>query len=297
MRSRFHILTYFSIEELFVLLLGKVFGSRVSKKFNSLQDRENKLTIIHQHARLIEMVNNDAIVEFSIGSGTYRCQLRLQGSDVWVFNQVLSGSDYEHVLSHYSQVFKTVPVTIVDAGANIGLATILFKSANPLANIISIEPDEENHHMALRNFNLNSLDNVNLVKAALWPVDVKLEVINDFRDKMNWSLRVQENENGNTNSITPLKAIDDLGGVVDIFKMDVEGGEAQIFDSRNELTWLSKVKVLAIEIHDEYNVRSQIIDLLRKCDFEISNYGELTIGTNKTLLARDQQQSKPKASI
>jgi FkbM family methyltransferase len=292
MRSRIHILSYFSIGELFILFLGKLFGEAVSKKYKDLQDRENKLTILHRCANIVDTVNNDAIVSFALADKTYKCQLRLRGSDVWVFNQVIAGNEYQHVLSHYSNAFKALPATMIDAGANIGLTTILFKSVNPQAKIVAIEPDESNHSMARRNIGLNSLNNINLVKAALWPVPVKLEVINDFRDKMDWSLRVQESEDGNTESITPLQAIYEVGGVVDILKMDVEGGEAQIFDSQYDLDWLTRVKVLAIEIHDEYDIRSNIVGHLLKHNFEISNHGELTIGINKNLLDLHQRTSE-----
>jgi hypothetical protein len=50
------------------------------------------------------------------------------------------------------------------------------------------------------------------------------------------------------------------------------------------LDWLKKVKVLAIEIHDEFDCRIDIENSLLKYGFILCQSGELTIGLNKKLV-------------
>ena len=66
---------------------------------------------------------------------------------------------------------------------------------------------------------------------------------------------------------------------VDLLKIDIEGGEAEVFKS-SELTdaWLPRVKAMAIEIHDEFECRETIMKQLKKHDFQVVDSAEgLTI--------------------
>ena len=67
-------------------------------------------------------------------------------------------------------------------------------------------------------------------------------------------------------------------------KIDIEGAERFIFDNNNDLSFLKKTKIIAIEIHDEYNIREEIISILKENQFLLLESGELTIGINKSLL-------------
>src|SRR5688572_33226136 len=61
--------------------------------------------------------------------------LRKDTSDLAIFDQVFLNGDYD-------VDFKFQPKTIVDAGANIGLFSIIMKNRFPEAKIICIEPDK-----------------------------------------------------------------------------------------------------------------------------------------------------------
>jgi FkbM family methyltransferase len=268
------------VEEVIILFLGKLIPLLRSKTFFALQERENKLTVLSKHALLTSVTTDEAVVKFTINEKKYTCSLRLEGSDVWVFNQVLCTDEYDYVIKDFTNVFGRKPFFIIDAGANIGLTTILFKAMLPQSKIISLEPDRNNYAMAKKNFQSNAMNDVMVRQRALWPTSINLEMVNDFRDKMEWSLRVQQSEGGFIKSDTPKDTISDLGGSVDIFKIDIEGGEFNIFDAANDLSWLANVKMIAVEIHEEYNAREKIISLLKGNKFVISHHGELTIAIN-----------------
>jgi hypothetical protein len=69
---------------------------------------------------------------------------------------------------------------------------------------------------------------------------------------------------------------------IDVLKMDVEGAPAFIF-SRDAFPdqFLSKVRFLALEIHDESEARELILDTPRENKFEMTFYGETLFGVNQ----------------
>lgn len=278
---RLKVWSYFSVKELFILLSGKVFSSQRSSHFLTLQEKENKLTILVAKKGLLKNVSQDEVeLSLTLNNNTKTFYLRLNGSDVWVFNQVILNGEYNHPLSLYQKLFKSNPTTIVDAGANVGLVTIFFKAHNPEARILAIEPDKGNFIAASRNIKANSFQHVDILNDALWPTKQSLKIVNDFRDMQEWSLRVEEHKDGTITSITPHDALSHFNDQVDIFKIDIEGGEAKIFDSLNDMSWLKKVKIIALEIHQEFGASERILNVLSTNGFTISHHGELTIGVN-----------------
>lgn len=64
--------------------------------------------------------------------------------------------------------------TVIDAGANIGYTAILFAKWWPESTIISIEPDQENYELVLRN--TQSYPNICVVPGALWNKEAYLSI-------------------------------------------------------------------------------------------------------------------------
>ncbi len=177
--------------------------------------------------------------------------------------------------------------TIVDAGANIGLTTIYLKHYFQHAKVLSLEPSEETYLRMVANFDLNELTNIQCIRKGIWSESKKLGFDKDFRDRQDWSYRLTDVNHTNTGTIEVL-SVKDLMRInnidqIDLFKIDIEGGERELFDSENVKGWLTKVKVIVLEIHDEFDCRTQIESLLSKSGFELSHSGELTIGINPSL--------------
>lgn len=107
---------------------------------------------------------------------------------------------------------------------------------------------------------------------------------NSFRDKQAWSFRLEETSNENeklfeVNSMNSLMETHTFESI-DFLKIDIEGGEKEIFNSEADLSWLKTVKVIAIEIHDKFECREDIEAILKE-QFDLHYSGELTIGINK----------------
>ncbi|RYG31009.1 MAG: FkbM family methyltransferase, partial [Chitinophagaceae bacterium] len=78
-------------------------------------------------------------------------------SDLAIFEQVFLRGDYD--IS-----FPFTPRTIVDAGANIGLFSVLMKSRFPESTIIAIEPDQLNFELLEKN--ISSYNGINAIRAG-----------------------------------------------------------------------------------------------------------------------------------
>ena len=89
-----------------------------------------------------------------------------------LFEQVFLRGDYDID-------FKFHPQIIVDAGAHIGLFSILMKNRFPGARIICIEPDKNNFGTLSKN--MEKYGNVETVQAGLWNNVTKLEIVDRYQ--------------------------------------------------------------------------------------------------------------------
>lgn len=152
------------------------------------------------------------------------------------------------------------------------MTSLFFMDFFHSAKIIAVEPDEENFQVL--NYNLKEKKNFELikVKGAIWSSNSKIKVVNDFRDKSDWSFRVEESTA--TDSLQAY-TINDLMtqnnfNYIDILKIDVEGAEKEIFKSvYSNLNFLNKTKCIAIEIHDEFECREEIDLILEHYGFTL----------------------------
>lgn len=159
-------------------------------------------------------------------------------------------------------VFKTVFITnrlklpknikprlIIDAGAYTGLTSLFFSRKYPKARIIAVEPDEENFQILEKN--TETVKKITPLQAGVWNKITKMR--NKKRKTGEW---------GNTTTEAHIKKPNDIEALtinkilkiidrhrIDILKIDIEGAEKQLFEN-NYKSWLSKVKVLVIELHD-----------------------------------------------
>jgi hypothetical protein len=68
---------------------------------------------------------------------------------------------------------------------------------------------------------------------------------------------------------------------IDVLKIDIEGSEADVFSEQADLRYLSVVRLILIEIHDDMADRRLIHRLLIQNGFEIEERSETTFAINK----------------
>ncbi len=209
-------------------------------------------------------------------------------SDFLVFDQIFVNEEYRPLVNLITEKCSLdQSLVVIDAGGNIGAFSIYLSNYLPNASFLIIEPDENNFKILKNNIHQNKIRVLNLIRGGLWINDTYLEIKRDFRDKNDWAIRVQE-----THNVTKLKGysletliINGDIKIIDILKIDIEGSEKELFsDFKKIQDVLKKVKFIAIEIHDEYNCRRNIVDTLDECGFILMDNGETTFGYNKYLV-------------
>lgn len=140
------------------------------------------------------------------------------------------------------------PLTVVDCGANIGLAARFLKQAYPQATVVAIEPDEENHRMLQRN--LEGLAGCHAVQAAVWPVDGRVSLERDGLRHSAFRTREASGADGTIEALSIPTIMERFGMQrIGLLKVDIEGAEKELFGAP-DLSWLHRVDRVAVELHD-----------------------------------------------
>jgi FkbM family methyltransferase len=185
--------------------------------------------------------------------------LRKGTADIGTYMQIFLNKEYEFTVMHH-------PKVIIDAGANIGLASIFFANKYPDVKIIAIEPEKSNFDLLKKN--VKSYSNIIPVQSALWDrnedinlVDTGLgsdgfvtqkegEMSEEFRgvlshlahgDKISTHYQVP--------GMTVNKIMKDYEcSEVDILKIDIEGAEKEVF--KDTSAWIGNINSIIVELHD-----------------------------------------------
>jgi FkbM family methyltransferase len=193
----------------------------------------------------------------AMGQGVVRAQTkygplfyRPADSDLQTLWQTLGAREYD--LAGFAQsaaVQRAYDATlargrtpiIIDAGANIGGASIWFSKAFPAAKVFAVEPDPANARLC--RLNTQGL-NVEVVEAAIGARSGSVSLVSG---EASWA--VQTVRGGDV----PMVTVGDLlartpDDELLIAKIDIEGFESDLFAS--ETGWLDRLTALIIEPHD-----------------------------------------------
>ena len=205
--------------------------------------------------------------------------VRWRTTDLTVFRQVF-------VLGEYDCEVPRHPEVIVDAGANIGLTTILYANKYPSARILAIEPESSNFDMLLKN--VKTYPQVTAVKAALWATNTNLEVVDPGLGHYGFRTSSSADSAGKreqVEAVTVAGIMDKFGlGRIDLLKMDIEGAEEEVFKDCG--SWINHVGSVTVETHDRFCPRSSEVVLAALLDFDIRwQVGEALYFTRSSLVS------------
>jgi FkbM family methyltransferase len=167
---------------------------------------------------------------------------------------------------------RTRPPRILDAGANIGMATLWFSTEFPGARITSIEPDPATYELLQANIERNALEHATAIHAALAadPGSIALMIDPDRPGTLRMStdaLRMP----GVPVTVPALRLSDLVDGPVDLLKLDVEGAEHQIMSEMASSGALADVHSIAMEYHHhidpDVDQMSEMLALLERSGF------------------------------
>jgi FkbM family methyltransferase len=178
-------------------------------------------------------------------SENVRVRLVPHGVDVWLRPGVIDMVTLAQVWGWRQYDLPIAPpATIIDAGANIGLSTLFFALRWPESSIVAVEPEQEN--FALLERNLRSIRNVHAVCAALWKSSDSLVLLNPDAPPNNY--RVQSGPGDVRGTTVPELCQAEGWDRIGLLKLDIEGAELEVL--RSSSTWIDRVDVLVVELHD-----------------------------------------------
>jgi FkbM family methyltransferase len=179
--------------------------------------------------------------------------LRNTASDISIFSQIWIKKEYD--VKRWPELWQRLQTAhrliiesgrkplIIDAGANIGLASLWFTMIFPESHIYAVEPDEGN--FALLRKNIADYPNITPIAGAVWDRPVRMRIANPSAGA--GAYRVTEG-NGGVRAYTIPELIKASGGELFIVKIDIEGGEDALFRSNTE--WLAAAHLTVLEPHD-----------------------------------------------
>jgi len=139
--------------------------------------------------------------------------------------------------------------TIVDAGANIGLASLYFAAVYPRAQIVAIEPNPDN--FALLAENARQEPRITILQACL----TGLPDQSVFISTTGRGSHFQSNTGGHGVPIRGLSLpqICETRGLdhIDLLKIDIEGGEKDVFAHP---AFLGRTGAIVAELHPGYDI-------------------------------------------
>src|SRR5580765_8249965 len=206
-------------------------------------------------------------------------------SDCFTLKQVFLQNEYQPLVSMFeSNQLQKQRLKIIDAGANVGYTSAFLFSEFPDAEIVCVEPDRENMQILQLNFS-HFLKNGQLktYERGLMAEDGKAIALDrGFRDGLDHSLSVVEGSaDSELRSVSIATIMREMRwDSIDMLKIDIEGSERFVFGEGVTTAFLSKVRTIAIEIHDEFHIRGTIYQKLRDNGFVLFDSGETTFGLN-----------------
>jgi FkbM family methyltransferase len=191
-------------------------------------------------SRLIHLPREMSVRPEGIRSRVF---LRPNTTDTSAYRQNLIAHEYEFDL-------PVEPRTILDVGANIGMASIYFANRYPSAKIIAIEPEPTNFRMLEKN--IAAYPGISAVRAALWPSGGEVSVV--APSGMNgsyghWGFTVSDGTGVRAVTVPAILQEFEIA-TIDILKVDIEGAELELFSANCE--WLKHVRYVMIETHDRF---------------------------------------------
>jgi FkbM family methyltransferase len=275
------------------------FPLAVKVAFAYLGDKLFKIKLVKEQSELIAYFNAlsklDLYHEADTGS-YYLVRSRQYGrfylrkpfsSDYKVFQQVFSDKEYAFLVEVIDKHCKGDVVTMIDGGANIGLTTIFINHAlrdKRTIKSILVEPFPANMELVKMNTGIQNIEGARFERAGFYNKSCFLKIDQSFRDGMEWSIQIVESEEP-----TDLRSIEmedifikyDLQKL-DVLKLDIEGAEKFLFEDVNYASsFLKKISIIAIELHDEYDVAEKILSILTMNNFDMQKYGEMHVGVKK----------------
>ena len=186
-------------------------------------------------------------------AGTVR--IRPKSSDAQAFVDIFRYKAYDlsrcgqspRVRETYQRILDAgqIPI-IIDAGANVGAASIWFSRQFPQARILAVEPDADNAEVC--RLNTRDLPNIKVIEAAIGSEHGWVSLRNP--ENQAWAVQTMRNQDGRIAvcTIPEIVLVEQQPAKIFLVKIDIEGFEDDLF--AKNVAWLDEAEVIIIEPHD-----------------------------------------------
>ncbi len=179
-------------------------------------------------------------------SGATDLWLRRRSGDIFILHETFTCAAYRIPHTWLGQVR-----TVVDLGANIGLATLFFAQLFPDARYVCVEPNPANAALLRQNTGWMG-SRADVVEAAVGARSGQVSF-----DDSGWSWGGHIAETGRPGRSVRCCTLDEIVctsniGHIDLLKIDIEGAERDVL--RSSGASLRKVGMIVIELHGDYVV-------------------------------------------
>lgn len=180
--------------------------------------------------------------------------IRPADSDAATFHQILIDRPYDmkrfpqHTRAEaaYRRILAlgNKPV-VIDAGANVGAASLWFAKTYPDAIVVSVEPDSDTARVC--RMNVEKTQNIVFVEAAIGQCSGQVTIT---RASKSWETQTVRSDDGGTAVVSVPDLLAQMGPKAELFivKVDIEGFEDDLFGGH--LEWLAMAPIVMIEPHD-----------------------------------------------
>lgn len=169
----------------------------------------------------------------------------------------------EIFLDHaYRLPFDVASSCLVDLGANIGLTSVWLAKTYGASRLVAVEPDPSNARLARKNLQDNGID-ATLIEAAIGSTD----------GTTFFAESAESNLGQVASAGRPVKMISmatllgylNAGQMIDVLKLDIEGGEQDLLSANIE--WLQRVKSIIAEFHPDRVDYPTLIKTIENANF------------------------------
>lgn len=204
--------------------------------------------------------------------GTSKFSVDLEGDTFFVrprsYDPYVLGEVYKEKVYQIKNNVKCR--SVLDLGAYIGDYTIWSITHMNAQKVVAVEMDNENFRLLSKNIQINNLGKkIVAINAAVSSGNGQ---IGEFENKFNSGMhRANFAKTGKTMSVS-LDKIMKMSGLekIDLVKMDIEGGEKEIFVNKNKKIFAKKVGCIIMETHPRLFPEKSIVDYLSGLGYSVS---------------------------
>ena len=231
---------------------------------------------------MLRWIGRNVVGVFTAGPPDHRYRMTLSVNQSWPY---LLGV-YEHAVMSYLRRLVRPGQTIIDVGGHTGYHAIyLSHLVGPTGQVVVIEPVAELADELAANFTLNGLANCRVVPVAVDATDTEIDLfipVGQVRSTIATTDPSRAEERDHERRRVPARRLDaiadEVGGQVDLVKIDVEGAEVPALAGAATLLADPRCTVV-LEVNEWISVESQeVLQLLRDAgrDLEVIGMRGLT---------------------